>query len=165
MSKSIVVVVTGVSSGIGRAAAEQFVRRGCTVFGTLRSVVDAAPLAGVELLQMDVRDSASVQAGIELIIGQTGRVDVLVNNAGMNMFGAIEETSASEAASLFDTNVFGMLRTVQGRRRISLARLDSSGLGRRSHQVPQVVGNPPESDQLDYDARCYSRHNPVGRTN
>ncbi|MGK5055506.1 oxidoreductase [Janthinobacterium sp. LB2P49] len=113
MSKSIVVVVTGVSSGIGRAAAEQFAKRGCTVFGTVRSLLDAAPLAGVELLQMDVRDSASVQAGIALVIAQTGRVDVLVNNAGMNMFGAIEETSASEAAALLDTNVLGILRTVQ----------------------------------------------------
>ncbi|SEI56844.1 Short-chain dehydrogenase [Azotobacter beijerinckii] len=113
MSNSTVVVVTGVSSGIGRAAAEQFAKRGCQVFGTVRSIAKASPLAGVEFVEMDVRDDASVRLGIQSIIDRTKRIDVLVNNAGMNMIGAVEETSHTEAASLFDTNLFGILRTIQ----------------------------------------------------
>lgn len=113
MTNSNVVIITGVSSGIGRVAAEKFAARGCRVFGTVRSIGKTSRLAGVELIEMDVRDDASVQRGIKFVIGQTGRIDVLVNNAGMNLIGAVEETTTSEAASLFDTNVLGMLRTSQ----------------------------------------------------
>jgi NAD(P)-dependent dehydrogenase (short-subunit alcohol dehydrogenase family) len=108
-----IVVITGVSSGIGRVAAEKFVQRGCRVFGTVRSIACTKPLTGVELIEMDVRDEASVQRGIASVIAQAGGIDVLVNNAGMNMLGAVEETTVGEAASLFDTNVFGIMRTAQ----------------------------------------------------
>jgi len=107
-----VVVITGVSSGIGRVTAEKFAKRGCRVFGTVRSIDRTPPLPGVELVEMDVREEASVDRAIKFIIDQTGRISVLVNNAGMSMTGAVEETAVSEAASLFDTNVFGVLRTV-----------------------------------------------------
>ncbi|WP_343732943.1 oxidoreductase [Duganella sp.] len=113
MRTSQVVLVTGVSSGIGRAAAEQFAQRGCEVFGSVRNLSKATPIRGVTLIEMDVRDTASVQRAIAAIIGRAGRIDVLVNNAGMNMMGAVEETSVSEAQSLFDTNLFGLLRTTQ----------------------------------------------------
>lgn len=113
MSNSTVVVITGVSSGIGRAAAEKFAKRGCQVFGTVRSIANATPLPGVELVEMDVRDEASIQRGVQSIIGRTTRIDVLVNSAGMTMIGAVEETAATEAAALFDTNVLGILRTTQ----------------------------------------------------
>ncbi|CAB3755055.1 short-chain dehydrogenase/reductase [Burkholderia puraquae] len=111
MSNSTVVVVTGVSSGIGRVAAEQFAKRGCRVFGTVRSIARTAPVAGVELIEMDVRDDASVQSGIQTIIDRAARIDVLVNNAGTGLIGAVEETSVTEAVALFDTNVFSILRT------------------------------------------------------
>jgi len=107
-----VVVITGVSSGIGRVTAEKFAKRGCRVFGTVRSIDRTPPLPGVELVEMDVREEASVDRAIKFIIDQTGHISVLVNNAGMSMTGAVEETAVSEAASLFDTNVFGVLRTV-----------------------------------------------------
>jgi len=113
MSNSTVVIVTGVSSGIGRAAAEKFAQRGCQVFGTVRSIAKATPIPGVELVEMDVRDDASVRHAIQTIVARTTRIDVLINNAGMNMIGAVEETGTAEAASLFDTNVFGLLRTIQ----------------------------------------------------
>ena len=113
MSKSKVVVVTGVSSGIGRAAAEKFAQQGCQVFGTVRSIVSATPLLGVELIEMDVRDDASVLRGIQSIIERAKRIDVLVNNAGMSMLGAAEENSMTEAKAMFETNVFGVLRTSQ----------------------------------------------------
>ncbi|TDY20223.1 short-subunit dehydrogenase [Paraburkholderia sp. BL6665CI2N2] len=113
MSNSTVVVVTGVSSGIGRAAAEKFARRGCRVFGTVRSIAKATPISGVELVEMDVRDDASVQSGVQIIFNRAGRIDVLVNNAGTSLIGAVEEASVTEAAALFDTNVFSILRTIR----------------------------------------------------
>lgn len=108
-----VVIVTGVSSGIGRVAAEKFAQRGCHVFGTVRNITKAEPIPGVRFVEMDVRDDASIQQGIQFVIDQANRIDVLVNNAGMMMLGAVEETSLTEAASLFDTNVFGILRTTK----------------------------------------------------
>lgn len=113
MSKSKVIVVTGVSSGIGRVAAEKFAKQGCQVFGTVRSIAKATPIPGVELIEMDVRDDASVTRGIQSVINRTKRIDVLVNNAGVAMLGAAEETSIAEAVAMFDTNVFGILRTSQ----------------------------------------------------
>ena len=72
-----------------------------------------APIVGVELVEMDVRSDASVLAGVQTVISRAGRVDVLVNNAGVNMMGAVEETTPAEAAALFDTNVLGVLRVSQ----------------------------------------------------
>jgi NAD(P)-dependent dehydrogenase (short-subunit alcohol dehydrogenase family) len=111
MSNAKVVLVTGVSSGIGRAAAQLFVKQGCQVFGSVRSVAKSDPLPGVVLVEMDVRDDASVQRAIETVIVQAKRIDVLVNNAGGSLVGSVEETSIAEAQSLFDTNVWGVLRT------------------------------------------------------
>jgi NAD(P)-dependent dehydrogenase (short-subunit alcohol dehydrogenase family) len=108
-----VVVVTGVSSGIGRVAAEKFAQRGCQVFGTVRSIAKTQPIPGVTFVEMDVRDDASVQRGIQSVIDQANSIDVLVNNAGLMMLGAVEETSIAEAALLFDTNVSGILRTTK----------------------------------------------------
>lgn len=113
MQQQTVVLITGVSSGIGRAAAEHFARTGCIVYGSVRHLAGATPLTAVELVEMDIRDAASVQRAVDGIIARAGRIDVLVNNAGANLVGAIEETSVDEAAALFDINVLGILRTVQ----------------------------------------------------
>jgi len=113
MKESPIVLVTGVSSGIGRTAAETFAAKGCRVFGTVRSIAKTSPLSGVELIEMDIRDDASVELGVQAVIERAGRIDILVNNAGMSMVGAVEETSVTEAAALFDTNVFGVLRMVR----------------------------------------------------
>lgn len=113
MSNSKVIVVTGVSSGIGRATAEKFARQGCQVFGTVRNTAKAQAIPGVALIEMDIRDEASVQRGIQTIIAQTGRIDVLVNSAGVTLLGATEETSIDEARTLFDTNLLGLLRTIK----------------------------------------------------
>lgn len=113
MSNPTVVFVTGVSSGIGRATAEQFAQRGCTVFGSVRDLRKTQPIPGVERVEMDVRDERSVQRAVQAIIAKAKRIDVLVNNAGGTLLGAVEETSVAEAQALFDTNVFGALRTSQ----------------------------------------------------
>ena len=94
-------------------SAEKFAKRGCRVFGTVRNTTKAQAITGVTLVEMDVRDETSVQRGIQTIIDQAKRIDVLVNNAGGSLLGSVEETSVAEAQSLFDTNVFGALRTAQ----------------------------------------------------
>jgi len=138
MSNSTVVVVTGVSSGIGRAAAERLAKRGCRVFGTVRNGAKAQPIPGVELVEMDIRDEASVQQGIQTIVAQAGRIDVLVNSAGVTLLGATEETSIAEAQSLFDTNVLGILRTTQA----VLPHMREQGAGRIVN-VSSVLGFLP----------------------
>ncbi len=113
MSNSKVVVITGVSSGIGHATAIKFAQRGCRVFGTVRNLEKAQAIPGVALIEMDIRDEESVQHGVQAIIAQAKRIDVLVNSAGVTLVGATEETSTDEAQTLFDTNLFGLLRTIQ----------------------------------------------------
>nr|WP_246336098.1 SDR family NAD(P)-dependent oxidoreductase [Azomonas macrocytogenes] len=112
MSNSKVVVITGVSSGIGRATAIKFATQGCRVFGTVRNLEKTQAIPGVALIEMDIRDKESVQRGIQSIIAQTTRIDVLVNSAGVTQAGAMEEASTDEAKTLFDTNLFGLLRTI-----------------------------------------------------
>lgn len=133
-----VVLVTGVSSGIGRVAAEKFAQQGHQVFGTVRNLAKAQPISGVELVEMDVCDELSVQRGISSIIGQANRIDVLVNNAGFMMTGAVEETSINEAVSLFDTNVLGILRTTKA----VLPQMRAQGSGRIVN-VSSVLGFIP----------------------
>jgi NAD(P)-dependent dehydrogenase (short-subunit alcohol dehydrogenase family) len=108
-----VVLITGALSGIGRATAELIAARGHRVFGGVRAAATTRPLAGVELVPLDVRDGASVKACIEEVHRRAGRIDILINNAGVNLVGAVEETSISQAQALFDTNVFGVLRMIQ----------------------------------------------------
>jgi len=138
MSKSTVVVITGVSSGIGRVTAERFSKRGNEVFGTVRSIAKTQPLPGVKLVEMDIRDDVSVQRGIQSIIDQATHIDVLVNNAGGFLVGAVEETSINEAASLLDTNVLGLLRTTKA----VLQHMRARGSGRIIN-VSSVLGFLP----------------------
>lgn len=112
-NKAKVILVTGVSSGIGHATAQMFSKKGYEVFGTVRNLEKANSISGVKLVEMDVRDEESIQRAIKSIIAQAGRIDVLVNNAGVTLLGATEESSVAEGKTLFDTNVWGVLRTIQ----------------------------------------------------
>ena len=113
MSISTVVLITGVSSGIGRATAEKFASQGCRVFGGVRDLKKALTIPSVELIEMDVTQDESVRQAVTMVIERAKRIDVLVNNAGATIIGAVEETSVAEATSLFDTNLFSILRTTQ----------------------------------------------------
>ncbi len=110
-----VVLVTGASSGIGEATALKLKALGYTVYAAARRVDRMRPLAiaGVQVLAMDVTDDASMQAGIREIIAKSGRIDVLVNNAGYGSYGAVEDVSLDEARVQFDVNVFGAVRLTQ----------------------------------------------------
>lgn len=108
--RSPVVLVTGVSSGIGREIASAFAEKGFEVFGTSRNPRTTQPVAGVELIPLDVADSASVAAAVSTVVQRAGRIDIVVNNAGAGVFGAAEETSVAQAQQLFETNFFGLVR-------------------------------------------------------
>ncbi|MGH3471778.1 MAG: oxidoreductase [Nocardioidaceae bacterium] len=102
-------LVTGASSGIGEQTALTLQRSGFTVYGAARRVERMQHLAAddVRVLAMDVTDHASMAAGIEQIMAETGNIDVLVNNAGYGSYGAIEDVPLEEARAQFEVNVFG----------------------------------------------------------
>jgi NAD(P)-dependent dehydrogenase (short-subunit alcohol dehydrogenase family) len=106
---SRVVLVTGASSGFGRAIAAGLALDGHRVFATTRSSGET-PVAGATHLKLDVTDETSVSNCIEAVLRVAGRIDVLVNNAGLGIAGAIEDTTVEEARAQFDTNLFGLHR-------------------------------------------------------
>lgn len=114
MSQEKVALVTGVSSGIGRATATLLADRGFRVFGTMRKPGEAkGSLRNVELVQLDVRDEESAHSCVRTVLDRVGRIDALVNNAGYVLIGSLEETSIKEAKQVFETNFFGVLRMSQ----------------------------------------------------
>lgn len=112
MKKNHVALVTGVSSGIGWATAELLAQHGFCMFGTMRRPGENSP-SGVEILPLDVRDDASVRSCVNRVLATAGRVDLLVNNAGVALYGALEEVSMEQAGAVFETNFFGVLRMTQ----------------------------------------------------
>ncbi len=110
-----VVLITGASSGIGQACAKYLHERGYRVYGTSRRAAaePAADSAGFTMLQMDVDSDESVANGIKLLLDREGRIDVVVNNAGNGIAGAVEDTSIEEAKAQMETNFFGSFRVCQ----------------------------------------------------
>ncbi|NBD08400.1 SDR family NAD(P)-dependent oxidoreductase [Corallococcus silvisoli] len=111
-ASSPVVLVTGASSGLGRATATLLASQGYRVFGTSRTP-SRAPEAPFTLLPLDVRDDASVEACVAEVLRAAGRIDVLISNAGCAFVGAVEETSIAEAQAQMETNCFGALRVMR----------------------------------------------------
>ncbi len=109
------VLVTGCSSGIGRATAERLARRGWTVYASARRLEAIAGLehAGCRLLQLDVTDDESMRAAVEKVEQDDGAVGVLVNNAGYSQSGAVESVLLDDARRQLETNVFGLVRLTQ----------------------------------------------------
>lgn len=110
-----VVLITGASSGIGKACAEHLQRRGYRVYGTSRraSALPAEPGPGLSMIAMDVTSESSVRQAVDLVLAREGRIDVVVNNAGWGIAGSVEDTSIAEAQEQLDTNFFGVLRVCQ----------------------------------------------------
>ena len=111
----LVVLITGCSSGIGRATAAHLAAAGHTVIATARRVDDLADLAvaGCRTLALDVTDEASMRAAVDAVEATHGRIDVLVNNAGYSQSGAVESVPLARTRAQFETNVFGPLRLTQ----------------------------------------------------
>ena len=105
-----IALVTGASSGIGKATAERLVKAGYKVYGTSRRAAGADPRS-FEMVTLDVTSDASVEAAVSEVIRREGRVDLLVNNAGFSTApGGAEESSIDQARAIFETNFFGVLR-------------------------------------------------------
>jgi NAD(P)-dependent dehydrogenase (short-subunit alcohol dehydrogenase family) len=114
------VLITGCSSGFGLLTAQTFARRGHCVFATVRDLSRGGDLAAardaeglpISILQLDLRDGASIQAAVGAAL-DAGPLDVLINNAGYALAGAVEEIDDEELLAEFDTNVFGLIRLVR----------------------------------------------------
>ena len=110
-----VALVTGASSGIGDATARRLARLGYTVYAVARRADRMAALKdqGIATEPADVTDDAALVALVNKIISETGRIDVLVNNAGYGSYGALEDVPIAEARRQFDVNVFALARLIQ----------------------------------------------------
>jgi NAD(P)-dependent dehydrogenase (short-subunit alcohol dehydrogenase family) len=104
-----VAIVTGASGGIGEATARALHAAGYRVFGTSRRAPGTRS-PGIEYLVCDVTSDESVQAAVGEVLSNAGRVDLLVNNAGVGLVAGAEESSLEQAKSLFDVNLFGLIR-------------------------------------------------------
>jgi NAD(P)-dependent dehydrogenase (short-subunit alcohol dehydrogenase family) len=113
MANQKVVLITGASSGVGHSTARLLSRKGYKVFGTSRDPAGAEAIPSVEMLALDVQSDDSVAACVNAVVSEAGRIDVLVNNAGYELAGALEEISIDEAKAQFETNFFGVVRMVK----------------------------------------------------
>ena len=138
-------LVTGVSTGLGRAIAEHALGRGDIVVGTLRKADQIADFEALApgrafALQLDVTDDAAVESVVAETIAKAGGLDVLVNNAGYALMGAVEDISLAEARHQMETNYFGVLKLCQA----VLPHFRAQGSGRIVNiaSVAAVVGFP-----------------------
>ncbi len=110
--------VTGISSGFGKAFAEQIVKNGDILVGTMRNPAQIAEFNArysgkAKAVKVDVTNEAEVKAAIDAAVAEHGRIDVLVNNAGYGVLGAVEELSPDEIRAQFETNVMGVIHATQ----------------------------------------------------
>src|SRR5437879_7011409 len=110
-----VVIVTGCSTGIGRALACELRARGHRPFATARRLESIADLAshGIDTVQLDVKDIASIHAAVRTVLDVAGRIDVLVNNAGVTIYGPLAEVPLESLRDVFETNVLGLAAVTQ----------------------------------------------------
>jgi NAD(P)-dependent dehydrogenase (short-subunit alcohol dehydrogenase family) len=149
-----VVLVTGASRGIGMAISQKLVQNGYQVFGTTRGSSSIGTVDKV--LRLDVRDDKSIEECIDAVLEEAGRIDFLVNNAGITIYGAIEELSLAQVKELFETNFFGVVRLTQAV--LPTMRRQASG---RIINIGSVAGFLPMPYQGAYAA---SKHALAGWT-
>ena len=120
MSKSI--LITGTSSGFGRDTAETLAHAGHRVFASMRDIAgrnrphaDALSAKGIEVVELDVTDDASVDRSVRSVLAQSGRLDVLINNAGIGSLNVSEAFTTDQLRDLFEVNVIGIQRVLEGR--------------------------------------------------
>lgn len=121
MKSKRTVLVTGCSSGIGLATCHVLSRNNFMTYGTVRNLSKAKKIQdlmnrenlSLKILRLDVNDNQSIKLAIKKILNDTGRIDVLINNAGYGMFGPIEEITTQEIKKQFETNFFGAIRLIK----------------------------------------------------
>ena len=122
-----IVLITGASSGIGEATARAFLERGWTVHAAARRVdkMESLAAAGAHIHSLDVTDETSMSALVAAIHAENCHLDVLVNNAGIGVYGSVEEVPLDEARRQFEVNLFGVARLTQ----LFLPRMREAGAG------------------------------------
>ncbi|QEC78540.1 oxidoreductase [Mucilaginibacter ginsenosidivorax] len=110
-----VVLITGASAGMGKEAVKLLLQEGYTVYGAARRVDKMKELLpyGAKVLKMDVSDDDSMVSGINEIIKNEGRIDILINNAGFGAYGAVEDVHIEDARYQLEVNLFGLARLTQ----------------------------------------------------
>ena len=119
--QALVAVVTGSSGGIGLATALALAKNGYLTYATMRNLAKRDTILSIaeiqqlpiRTVQLDVTDENSIKNAIQLIISESGRIDLLVNNAGYGLTGAFEDIGIDEIKALYETNVFGVIRVTQ----------------------------------------------------
>lgn len=116
--KNKIWLITGISSGLGKSLAESIIEKGDFVIGTFRKQsqveeFNSRNIKNAEAILLDITNANNVEKSIKTIISKYGKIDVLVNNAGMGFVGAIEETSLKEVRTVFEPNFFGTLKMTQ----------------------------------------------------
>lgn len=148
-----VVLITGASSGIGKAIGEALVKKGFKVYGTSRKEMTdnyteiISPNNNcngyMRLIQLDVCSEESIKKAVNLILAKEGHIDILVNNAGIGIAGSVEDTSVDESFKQFDTNFFGALRMC--RKVIPIMRNNKRGLIINISSVAGLIAIPFQS--------------------
>ena len=139
------VLITGASSGIGEATAQRLADQGWRVFGTSRRARE--PENGVHFVVMDVCDDESVEKGMAEVLAEAGQLDALVCNAGMGIYGAVEDVTLEDARAQFEINFFGVLRVL----RSALPAMRERQRG-RVILVGSLAGRAPIPFQAHYSA-------------
>jgi NAD(P)-dependent dehydrogenase (short-subunit alcohol dehydrogenase family) len=151
MAEQKVAVVTGTSSGIGLETAIHLAKNGFKTYATMRNLSKSEAIkqrakaenVSIEITQLDVNDDTSVKGAINTIIEKEGRIDVLVNNAGYALLGAVEDLSSAEVSDQFNTNVLGPYRTA--REVLPIMRKQNSGRIITISSIAGFMGMPAGS--------------------
>lgn len=151
MSKTV--LVTGASSGIGEATAYEFHAAGWNVYAGARGLDSMRELEreGIHIVDLDVTDDALMKQCIEHIIKESGRLDVLINNAGYGSYGALEDVTVEEAKYQFEVNIFGLARMTQ----LALPHMRDQGSGRIVN-ISSIGGSFGEPHGSWYHATKYA---------
>jgi short-subunit dehydrogenase len=144
-----IILVTGASSGLGAAIAQGLAATHGRVYGTSRSTCAGPP--GVQMLTMDVDEDRSVDSAVERLVAEVGQIDVVVNNAGFGIAGAIEDTTAAEAEAQLQTNFLGTHRVC--RAVLPLMRAQRAG---RIINISSLAGLVPLPFQAFYSASKFA---------
>ena len=142
MSDQKTILITGCSSGIGAALAQEFHRRGHWVYATARQLESLRELKpqGLRTLALDVNDGASISAALAVVQSEAGRIDILINNAGYGQFGAVMDADISDLRNQFETNVFAPV--VLSRAALPLLRKSAAGCIANMGSISGLVTTP-----------------------
>ena len=146
-----VAVVTGSSSGIGFETSLALARKGYVTYATMRDLRKSKNLEGIahdenvslKTIEMDVDYDHSVGNAIDKIVGESGRIDVLVNNAGFGLFGSLEDLEMEEIKKQYETNVFGVIRVTKNV--LPTMRLRQNGIIVNINSIAGLAGVPSQS--------------------